>query len=227
MIPVDRITTLLKSLAAVCLMTPFLAAQQPQSADLVLRGGKVITVDSQSRIAEAVAVTGNRITAIGSNQEISRMIGPQTRVVELNGRALLPGFIDAHSHVLGLAESEHLKIPIQIPPRKDVAAILAALEQKQAQLPAGAWLFGQGTYYQPMPAREQLDAAFPNNPVLLWWSDHDQIMNHKASLALGLTKDAPDPAGRGQFERTANGEVKIVHDAGLTLSGAAVHLPAG
>jgi predicted amidohydrolase YtcJ len=61
-------------------------------------------------------------------------------VIELNGRALLPGFIDAHSHVLVLAESEHLKIPIQIPPRKDVAAILGALEQKQAQLPPGAWL---------------------------------------------------------------------------------------
>ena len=214
MIPVDRKGAFLKTLAA-CLLAPLLSAQQPQSADLVLRGGKVITVDSQNRIAEAVAVTGNRITAIGSNQEISRMVGPQTRVIELNGRALLPGFIDAHSHVLGLAESEHLKIPIQIPPRKDVSAILAALEQKQAQLPAGAWLFGQGTYYQPMPTREQLDAAFPNNPVLLWWSDHDQIMNHKASLALALTKDAPDPAGRGQFERTANGEVKIVHDAGL------------
>ncbi len=202
-------------LATGWLMVPFLAAQQSQYADLVLRGGKVITVDGQDRIAEGVAVTGNRITAIGSNQKIARLVGPQTKVIELNGRALLPGFIDAHSHVLGLAESEHLKIPIQIPPRKDVAAILGALEQKQAQLPPGAWLFGQGTYYQPMPTREQLDAAFPGNPVVLWWSDHDQIMNHKASIALGLTKDAPDPIGRGQYERTASGEVKIVHDANV------------
>ena len=131
----------------------------------------------------------------------------------MKGRALLPGFIDAHSHVLGLAESEHLKVPIQIPPRKDVAAILEALHQKQAQLAPGAWLFGQGTYYQPMPTREQLDEDFPNNPVVLWWSEHDQIMNHRASVELGLTKDAPDPKGSGRYERTADGEVKIVRDA--------------
>ena len=188
----------------------------PGIADLVIRGGKVITVDPADRIASAVAVLGDRIALVGSASEVSAWIGPNTKVIELNGRALLPGFIDAHSHVQGLAESEHLKIPIQIPPRKDVAAILGALEQKQAQLPAGAWLFGQGTYYQPMPSREQLDAAFPNNPVVLWWSDHDQIMNHRASIALGLTKDAPPPSGRGQYERTANGEVKIAHDAGVS-----------
>src|SRR5579863_1320583 len=192
-----------------------LVAQQapPRPADVVIRSGKVITVDAASRIASAVAIIGDRIAMVGDAEEAGAWIGPQTRVIELHGRALLPGFIDAHSHVLGLAESEHLKIPIQVPPRKDVAAILGALEQKQAQLPEGAWLFGQGTYYQPMPTREQLDAAFPGNPVVLWWSDHDQIMNHQASIALGLTKDAPDPVGRGQYERTANGEVKIVHDA--------------
>jgi len=182
----------------------------------VIRGGKVITVDAADKIGSAVAVVGDRIAMVGATAEVNAWIGPNTKVIELDGRALLPGFIDAHSHVQGLAESEHLKIPIQIPsPRKDVAAILAALEQKQSQLPQGAWLFGQGTYYQPMPSREQLDAAFPNNPVVLWWSDHDQIMNHKASIALGLTKDAPPPPGRGRYERTASGEVKIVHDGGV------------
>lgn len=182
---------------------------------MVFRGGTVITVDPADRIASAVAVVGDRIAVVGDTNEINVWIGPNTTVIDLNGRALLPGFIDAHSHVQGLAESEYLKVPIQIPPRKDVPAILEALKQKQAQLPPGAWLFGQGTYYQPMPSREQLDEAFPANPVVLWWSFHDQIMNHQASLALKLTKDAPDPAGSGQYERTANGEVKIVRDANV------------
>jgi hypothetical protein len=97
-------------MATVCavagLAVPFLAAQSPH-ADMILRGGKVITVDSQDRAAEAVAVVGNRITAIGSNHDVAALIGPQTKVIELNGRTLLPGFIDAHSHVQGLAESEH------------------------------------------------------------------------------------------------------------------------
>jgi predicted amidohydrolase YtcJ len=190
-------------------------ASPPRFADVVIRGGKVITVDPADRIASAVAVIGDRIAVVGAPADVNVWIGPNTQVIELNGRALLPGFIDAHSHVLGLAESEHLKIPIQIPPRKDVAAILVALRQKQAQLPPGAWLFGQGTYYQPMPTREQLDDEFPGNPVVLWWSAHDQIISHQASMALGLTKNAPDPAGRGQYERTATGEVKIVHDASV------------
>jgi len=195
-----------------------LVAQPPlRYADTIIRGGKVITVDASDRIASAVALTGNRIAAIGDTGELNAWIGPQTRVIELNGRALLPGFIDAHSHVLGLAESEHLKVPIQVPqPHKDVAAILEALKQKQSQVPAGAWIFGQGTYYQPMPAREQLDETFPNNPVVLWWSAHDQILNHRASVALHLTRDAPDPKGSGRFERTADGEVKIVRDAGIS-----------
>src|SRR5271155_4852328 len=94
-------------LTAALLTVPFLAAQQAQYADLVVRGGKVITVDAQEHIVEAVAVIGNHIAAIGTNQEIARLVGPQTKVLELNGRALLPGFIDAHSHVEGLAESEH------------------------------------------------------------------------------------------------------------------------
>ena len=86
---------------------PSLGAQTAQVADLVLRGGKVITMDGQDRITEAVAVTGNRITAAGSNAEVARFAGPQTQVIELKGRALLPGFIDSHNHVEGLAESEH------------------------------------------------------------------------------------------------------------------------
>jgi predicted amidohydrolase YtcJ len=204
--------------AALLLCVPALLAQQPpRSADLVVRGGKVITVDSSGTIASGVAVVAGHIAAVGEASDINAWIGPQTRVIELNGRTLLPGFIDAHSHVLGLAESEHLKVPIQVPnPRKDVAAILEALKQKQKQIPSDAWIFGQGTYYQPMPTREQLDEAFPDNPVVLWWSAHDQILNHRASLALHLTKNAPDPKGRGRYERTADGEVKIVRDADVS-----------
>lgn len=187
----------------------------PRYADLVVRGGKVVTVDTAGRIAGAVAVVGDRIAAVGDTAQVNTWIGPSTRVIELQGRALLPGFIDAHSHVLGLAESEHLKVPIQVPtPRKDVPAIMAALERKRAEVGPNAWIFGQGTYYQPMPTRDELDAAFPENPVVLWWSFHDQILNHRAAVALGLTKDAPDPVS-GRYERASNGEVAIVRDAAV------------
>src|ERR1700722_15543349 len=89
------------AITAALLLVPFLGAQQSQYADLIIRGGKVITVDAQDRIAEAVAVIGNRIIAIGTSQEIANLAGSQTKATELNGRTLLPRFIDAHPHVEG------------------------------------------------------------------------------------------------------------------------------
>jgi predicted amidohydrolase YtcJ len=206
------------SLPALALVfAAFLPAQQLQYADLILRGGKVITVDAQDHIAEAVAVVRNRIMAIGTNQEISRLAGPQTKIIELNGRTLLPGFIDAHSHVQGLAESEHAMVPIQAPPLKDAAAIIARLNERAAQVPAGTWIVGQGTYNQVMPTREELDKNFPDHPVVLRWSAHDWLLNHKADEVAGLSAATPDPGGRGRIERTANGEPMILRDAGIEL----------
>lgn len=213
----SRLVVAVATLAAVLEAIPFLAAQQTRYADLVLRGGQVITVDLQNRIAEAVAVTGNRITAIGSNQEISGLVGPQTKVIELNGRTLLPGFIDAHSHVEGMARSEHAMVPIQAPPLKDAAAIIAKLKERAAQAPPGAWIVGQGTYNQVMPTREELDRNFPDNPVVLRWSNHDWLLNHKADDKADLNSATPNPTGRGRFERTANGEPMILRDAGIEL----------
>lgn len=181
-------------------------------ADLVFMGGKVITVDAKETVASGVAVRGNRIVAVG---DVAALRGPATQVVDLKGRALLPGFIDAHSHVEGMADVESHFINIQAPPLKDGKAIIAKLKEAQAKLPPGAWLVGQGTYNQVMPSRDEIDAAFPDNPVRLIWSAHDSLINHKAALAMGMTKDFPDPPKgfSGHYERLANGEVAIVRDA--------------
>ena len=187
-------------------------AAERQVADLVLVNGKVITVDPKDTIAEAVAVKGNRIVAVG---DVSAWRGPKTQVIDLKGRPLLPGFIDAHSHVAGMANVEAHLINIQVPPLKDGAAIIAKLKEAAEKLPAGAWLVGQGTYNQVMPTREELDAAFPDRPVDLMWSVHDHLINSKAAQIMGLTKDYPDPAPGtpGRYERAANGEVAIIRDA--------------
>jgi predicted amidohydrolase YtcJ len=199
------------------MVIPSLSAQQTPYANLVLRGGKVITVDNQERIAEAVAVSANRIMAIGSNQEISRLAGPQTKIIELDGRAVLPGFIDAHSHVEGLAESEHLMVPIQAPPLKGAAEIIAKIKERAAHTPPGTWIVAQGTYNQLMPTREELDRNFPDHPLVLRWSAHDWLLNHKADEVAGLNAATPDPGGRGRIERTADGEPMILRDAGIEL----------
>jgi predicted amidohydrolase YtcJ len=181
-------------------------------ADLVLKNGKVITVDGKDTISNAVAVQGNRIVAVG---DVSGWVGPQTRIIDLKGRALLPGFIDAHSHVEGMADTEAHFVNIQVPPLKDGNAIIEVLKHAQATRPPGAWIIGQGTYNQVMPTRAQLDAAFPDNPIRLDWSAHDHLINHKADMVMGMNKDFPNPGPgvAGRYERTDDGEVMIVRDA--------------
>jgi len=194
-----------------------LAGQQREApvADIVLRGGPVITVDPQERVASAVAIVGNRIAAAGSEQEVNRFVGPRTQVVELKGRALLPGFIDSHSHVEGLAISEQLYVPIQAPPLKDANEIIAKLKARAARLPPGTWIVGQGTYNQVMPTREQLDRELPQHPVVLRWSAHDLLINHMANEMAGLGRGTPNPTGMGRIERAPNGEPAILRDAGI------------
>ena len=150
-------------------------------ADTVFVNGKVITVDPSDRIATSVAVQGDRIVAVGDDAMLSDWRGPQTKVIDLQGKPMLPGFIDSHSHVGGMAVVEALLINIQVPPLKDATAIIETLKAHAAKLPKGAWLVGQGTFNQVMPTRAQLDAAFPDNPVDLQWSVHDHLINHRRS----------------------------------------------
>ncbi len=207
----------LKPLSAVAAVMVLGASAQAQtaprhgSADLVLVNAKVITVDAKERIAHSVAVLGNRIVAVDGTDE---WVGPTTRVIDLKGRTLLPGFIDAHSHVEGMADVQAHTIDIQAPPLKDGKAIIARLKEAQKVLPPRAWLRGNGTYNQVMPTREELDEAFPDNPVRLDWSAHDNLINHAAAVALKLDRTFPDPpkGSTGRLERNKDGEVTIIRD---------------
>jgi predicted amidohydrolase YtcJ len=213
----------LTAVSLVAIVSVLLGAQRTSSsgtaasATLVLRGGKVITVDSNGTIASAVAIAGNRIAAVGSDESIQQFVGPETRVIELQGRTVTPGFIDGHSHVEGMAQSENFLVPIHIPHSvASTSEILQRLKEHAAKVPAGSWIVGQGTYNQPMPSREELDAALPNHPVVLRWSAHDLLINHAAVIAAGIQKQ-PDPKGIGRIERTANGEPMILRDADVHL----------
>ena len=87
-------------------------------------------------------------------------------------------------------------VPIQAPPLKDAAAIIAKLKERAAQVPPGTWIVGQGTYNQVMPTREELDRNFPDHPVVLRWSAHDWLLNHKADEKADLNRATPDPRRR-------------------------------
>ncbi len=182
-------------------------------ADLMLVNGKIITVDEEESITESVAVIGNKIYAVGSTKELASLKGRYTKVIDLAGKSVLPGFIDAHTHIAPMANVETFSVNIQSPPLAGAEEIVEVLVRHAKTVPAGTWIWGQGTYNQVMPTREQLDAALPDHPVRLDWSAHDTIINHKAAQVMGLDADYPDPDGVGRLERTPDGEVMIIRDA--------------
>jgi predicted amidohydrolase YtcJ len=185
-----------------------LPAQSPvgeQPADLVLRGGKVIVLDAASRVTEAIAVRGNRILAVGSDVEMQRLIGPATRVMDLRGRGVTPGFIDAHTHTEHTAEFLRFWVDVHSPPLPSTRAIMDTVRERVMTVPSGTWVIGQGTFGQPMPSPDELTGAFPDHPVVLRWSRHDYVVNKKALEVSGITRATPDPQG-GRIERGPDGE---------------------
>src|SRR5277367_6093325 len=118
-------------------------------ADLVLLGGQVITLDPGDLVTEALAVRGNRIVALGSDAEIERLKGPKTRVIQLQGRAVTPGFIDSHTHAESTAEFRNFWVDLHSPPlpsEHSSAAILQKLRERVTQVPPGTWVVGEGPF---------------------------------------------------------------------------------
>jgi predicted amidohydrolase YtcJ len=189
------------------------AAQAPADpvapADLVLLGGHVITLDRDDRVTQAVAVRGNRIAAVGSDAEIQRLKGPKTRVIQLQGRGVTPGFIDSHTHVESTAEFRHFWVDLHSPPlpaEHSSAAILQKLRERVSQAPPGTWVVGEGPFGpQVPPTGAELSAAFPNHPVVVKYGMHQYIANRKALEMANITKLTPDPPG-AKIEKGQDGE---------------------
>jgi predicted amidohydrolase YtcJ len=172
---------------------------------MVLLDGKVVTVDSKDAIADAVAIREGKIVYVGDSQGAKRLIGDTTKVIGLEGRAVLPGFIDAHTHI-ELIANNHFWLDVHAPPLEGVEEVLEKVEMKAKKTPRGEWIVGQGGFGQPMPAKEDLDAVSPEHPVVLRNSMHRYVTNSKALEFAGITKDTPDPPG-GEIERDpATGE---------------------
>lgn len=174
-------------------------------ADLVFIEGKVITVDPRDSIAEAVAVKGGRIVAVGSNSDIRMRIGRRTEVVHLAGRSVLPGFVDAHTHLEGIA-AFHRMLDVHVPPLTGVDDILDKVRDETSRKKPGEWIVGAGGWGQVLPTRQQLDSVAPENPVVLRESAHVQILNSKALQVLGIDRNTVPPLGGNIYKDLATGE---------------------
>jgi predicted amidohydrolase YtcJ len=190
------------------------SADEPvEPADLVLRRGKVVTLDQRLPISEAIAIRGNRIAAVGMDEEIAKHIGPRTRVIELQGRMAMPGFIEGHGHFISLGDA---KRKLDLSQAASWDKIVALVAEASSRAPPGTWIVGrgwhQGKWTQPpqpdvegYPMHEVLSRMTPEHPVLLTHgTGHMVFANAKAMELAGVSAETTDPQG-GQILRDAAG----------------------
>jgi hypothetical protein len=204
-------------------ISPWLLGCAPDArADLVLLGGDVHTVDAQNSRARALAVTGNRIVAVGSDADIQALVGNQTRVVNLGGRTVLPGINDSHLHLLGWGLSQPpFALDVTYPAVKSIADVAAQVKAAADTTPPGEWIIGRG-WDQPYfaegraPTANDLDAVAPNHPVVLTeFSGHAVWANSLAMSLAGIGPETVPPEG-GVIVKDDQG-----NPTGLLLEGAA------
>ena len=174
--------------------------------DLILHNGKVVTADAKFSIQQAVAVEAGRISAVGTNAEMLKLRGAKTRLIDLQGKTVLPGLIDSHVHALGAGLSEYRG---EIPPLDSFAAVQSFIRVQAAKTPKGEWIQVPRTFptrlkEMSMPTREVLDVASPDHPVMfdasyLW------VLNSAGLKKSGITRGTPNPPG-GEIVHDANGE---------------------
>ena len=188
-----------------------LTAQQP-TPDLILSNGKIITVDERFTIAQAVAIKGDRIVAVGTNQEMARLAGPNTRKIDLMGKTVVPGLIDNHMHLLRAATTWTRELRFD-----GVESRKHAIEMLRARVKAvgpGEWVYNIGGWTHQQFAddpksftREELDEIAPDNPVALQESYYQVFLNSRALQTFKIEANAPDPPDfvKGSIMRDAGG----------------------
>jgi len=188
----------------VLLVAFFAATAFAQPADLVLRNGKIVTVNTTTPVAQAIAVRGDRISALGSDGDARQWIGPQTRVIDLHGMLAIPGFIEGHGHFTGVGE---FRMGLDLREARTWDDIVAQVGRAVKQAKPGEWIIGRGWHQskwdrepQPnvegFPLHDSLDKVSPDNPVLLTHaSGHAAFVNGKAMQAAGLTRATANPPG--------------------------------
>jgi predicted amidohydrolase YtcJ len=177
-------------------------------ADLVFKNGNIYTVNERQPTAQAVAVKGDRIVFVGSNADVQKYVGAKTRVIDLNGKTMVPGMTDAHHHLSGVGFRE---MRLNLEGINSLQDFLAKVKERVDQKQPGEWITGRGwieTFWTPpvFPTRWDLDKVAPNNPVFLGRADgHGTVVNSAALKIAGIDRNTPSPFG-GEISKDKNGE---------------------
>lgn len=188
------------------------ACSRDPGADLIFAGGPVLTVNADNQVAEALAVRDGVIVAVGSVADVMAHRSGRTVVIDLKGRALLPGFVGAHEHPT-LSAVFSGAIDLSGFTHKTNESVWHTLRQAVARTPKGEWIYAGGldamlTPDLRIPSRSELDAIAPEHPVVLVSQTlHSFWANSKAFAAAGITRSTPDPGAGSYYERDAQGEL--------------------
>jgi len=174
------------------------------TADLILHNGNILTVDSRDHIAQAVAISQGLIQKVGTDLEVSPFNGPATRVIDLKGRTVTPGIIDAHNHMMYFGEQLKYRLDIRPPKVRNKADLLMVVKEATKTKPEGEWIYGcQGFpgIIKDSPTRWELDEVSPKHPVFLpQMGGQYGVANSLALKLAGVNKLTPQPYG-GRIEK--------------------------
>jgi predicted amidohydrolase YtcJ len=211
--PSGKILEHMKTLLLLLVVTRVALADDASKADLVLRNGIVHTLDSAQPKAEAIAIAGNRILAVGSDSDVDKLVAPATRVVDLHGATVIPGFTESHGHLMSLGES---RLSVDLTGTKSWPEIVASVAVETQRMGKSAWIYGRGWHeskwtlppspvVRGFPTHDALSAVTPDNPVVLERADgHAYIVNAKVMSLMGIDHDTRAPEG-GEVIKDADG----------------------
>lgn len=197
-------------------------------ADLILRNGR-IWCGAAAGFHDALAIAGNRVLAIGRGADIDGLAGPATAVIDLRGRLAVPGFCDAHMHLLPLGLAQ-LEVDVRPQAAPDMAALLGTVRERAGRLPPGAWIHGRGYDHHLIPerrhpSRDELDGAAPDHPVWLRrCCGHMAVANSRALELAGVDEATAQPAG-GHIEHRDGRLTGLLQERAMGLVGAAIPTP--
>ncbi len=214
--------------SAVLVLTLSCAAPGEPPADLVLLGGKIVTMDEASGDVEALAARDGIVIAVGSDDAIEALRGPDTRVVELDGRTAVPGFTEGHGHFTGIGRS---LMNIDLRAERSWDEIVAKISAVADQLEPGDWILGWGWHQEKWdapaspavegyPVHDALSAATPDNPVMLKHAagSHAGIVNASVLEIAGIDDSTPDPAGGKILRRPDGRATGVLRETAYSLA---------
>lgn len=215
-------------------MRPFLVlaicATLAPGADLVLRNGKIVTLDPAAPQVQAIAITSGKVVAVGTDAEIARQIQPSTKVVDLGGHLAIPGFIEGHGHFTGIGQAK-MSLNLRDARTWDDIVNMVAAAAREAK--PGEWIVGGGWHQEKwdkkptpnvngFPVNDSLSKVSPNNPVVLSHaSGHAVFVNQAAMTRAGITRDTPNPAGGEIMKDAAGNPIGLLNEKAQSLVSAA------